>query len=75
MFSYRKKFICQSALLLIVLLTLFAGHAFPQQQRVAKSRHDKVKTFESFLEKNRSIAAHLDKDAARDSSTRDVLGA
>jgi serine protease Do len=62
MFSYIQELICRSALLLIVLLTLFAGHAFPQQQRVAKSRHDKVKTFESFLEKNPSVAAELDKD-------------
>jgi serine protease Do len=62
MFSYTEKLICRSALLLIVLLTLFAGHAFPQQQRAGKNRHDKVKTFESFLEKNPSVAAELDKD-------------
>jgi serine protease Do len=62
MFSYTQAIVFRKVLWLIVLLTLFAGHAFSQQQRVAKSRHDKVKTFESFLEKNPSVAVDLDKD-------------
>jgi S1-C subfamily serine protease len=49
---------------MVLLLTLFTANAFPQQRRAAKNPHDKLKTFEGFLEKNPAIAADLDKDPA-----------
>jgi S1-C subfamily serine protease len=49
---------------MILLLTLFTTHAFPQQKRADKNPHDKLKTFESFLEKNPAIASDLSRDPA-----------
>jgi serine protease Do len=65
MLSYTQKLISrQSLLLLALLLTLFVAEAFPQQQRAGKNSHDKLQTFESFLEKNPALAVALYKDPA-----------
>lgn len=63
MLSFTQKLLRRPCLLLMVLLlTLFPAHAFSQQKRAAKTPHNKLKTFEVFLEKNPGVAADLGRD-------------